>query len=188
MKICLFGSGSNEVDEKYLKLGYKLGQMIADNNHCLVFGGGNDGMMGSVARGVADNDGFIQAIIPDWMTRFERLFDECDNIIYTRSMDERKKKFIKKSDAFVITAGGIGTLDEVFEVITLKKLRCHNKPIIILNAYDFYDPLLSMIDGMIKENTIPENNRDLFYVVDTVDEVFEYLDGYDFENEDVYDI
>ena len=84
MKICLFGSGSNEVDEKYLKLGYKLGQMIADNNHCLVFGGGNDGMMGSVARGVADNDGFIQAIIPDWMTRFERLFDECDNMIYTR--------------------------------------------------------------------------------------------------------
>ena len=188
MKICLFGSGSNEVDEKYLKLGYSLGQMIAENDHCLVFGGGADGMMGSVARGVADNDGFIQAIIPEWMTDFERLFDGCDNIIYTRSMDERKLKFIEKSDAFIVVAGGIGTLDELFEAVTLKKLRLHNKPIIILNTYNFYDRLLLRIDGMVDEKTIPEDNRGIFRVVYTIDEIFEYLDEYDFENDEEYGI
>ncbi|RAP54365.1 MAG: Rossman fold protein, TIGR00730 family [Methanosphaera sp. rholeuAM130] len=188
MKICLFGSGSNKVNEKYLKEGYDLGVQIAKNNHCLVFGGGANGMMGSVARGVSDNDGFVRAIIPDWMTDFEPLYDECDDIIYTKSMDERKRLFIEKSDAFITVAGGIGTLDELFEAITLKKLRMHNKPIVILNTYSFYDPLILMLEEMIRENTIPEDNRNMVKVVKSIPEAFEYLDGYDFENADEYGI
>lgn len=188
MKICLFGSGSNDVDEKYLKLGYDLGAKIAAYDHCLVFGGGKDGLMGSVARGVADNDGVIQAVIPEWMTEFEQLYDECDNIIYTKSMDERKRKFIELSDAFIVVAGGLGTLDELFEAITLKKLRFHSKPIVVLNKYNFYDLLILMIDDMINRKTIPEDNRNIFKVVDDIDEIFEYLDEYDFDSNQVYDI
>lgn len=188
MKICLYGSGSNKLEEKYFKTAYELGKKIADENHCLIFGGGNDGMMGHVARGVSDNDGFVTAIMPEWMRDFEKLYDECDNVIYTKSMDERKKLFVTKSEAFIIVAGGIGTLDELFETIALKKLKIHNKPIVILNTHHFYDNMLEMIDVMVKERTIPSDNRNIFYVADTIKNAFDYLDGYDYENNDEYQI
>ena len=186
MKICLFGSGSNNIDEKYLKSGYNLGEMIAKNNHDLVFGGGKKGMMGQVARGAHESGASVCAIIPDWMVEFEEVYDECDQIIYTKSMDERKRLFIENSDAFIVTAGGLGTLDELFEVVTLKKLRIHNKPIVILNEYNFYDKLIELLDAMVYEKTIPSDNRSMYKVAYSIDEIFGYLDSYDFDNEDKY--
>ena len=90
MKICLLGAGSKTIDKTFLDSGYQLGKMIGTNDHTLVFGGGNDGMMGSVARGCYENNGQIIGIIPEWMDEFEELFENCDKVIFTKTMDERK--------------------------------------------------------------------------------------------------
>lgn len=171
MNICLFGSGSMNIDPSFLDVGYQLGEIIALNNHTLVFGGGNTGMMGSVARGCYDNKGNIIGIMPEWMSEFEELFEYCDEIIYTKTMNERKIKFIDNSDLFIISPGGIGTLDEFFEALTLKKLKKHDKPIIILNINHFYDNLLNMLDEMLELGFISEADKKMVTVTSNVEEV-----------------
>ena len=175
MNICLFGAGSKNIDKKFLDIGYELGALIAQKNHNLVFGGGDDGMMGSVARGVSDYNGKILGIIPEWMIEFEDLYESCDDVIYTRSMDERKMKFIEYSDSFLVTPGGVGTLDEFFEVLTLKKLNLHNKPIIILNIDNFFDKMLDMLYAMIEEGFVPSNDEELFIVTSNINDAIDLL-------------
>ena len=151
MKICLYGAGSTQIKSKYIDEAYKLGEEIAKRGHSLVFGGGSTGIMGAVSKGVIDNNGKVLGIAPEWMSEFEGMSNECNEFIHTKSMDERKRLFLKNSDAFIIAPGGIGTLDEFFEIIVLKKLRRHDKPIIIYNMFKYYDPMLEMIDFMIEE-------------------------------------
>ena len=105
------------------------------------------------------------------MEEFEELYDNCDEIIYTNSMDDRKLKFIEVSDVFIIAPGGIGTLDEFFEVITLKKLKKHDKPIIILNVNHFFDIMLNMLNTMVEERFI--DDEILFTVADNVEDAVE---------------
>lgn len=175
MKICLFGSGSGNIDQSFLDVGYQLGEKIASYNHTLVFGGGNEGMMGSVARGCYDNKGKIIGVMPEWMDEFEELFEYCDEIIYTKTMDERKIKFIDSSDLFIISPGGIGTLDEFFEVLTLKKLKKHDKPIIILNVDHFFDNLLNMLDEMVELGFIIESDKKMVTVTTDIEETINYF-------------
>ncbi|MBE6488529.1 MAG: TIGR00730 family Rossman fold protein [Methanosphaera stadtmanae] len=181
MKICIFGSGSNNINQKYLDDGFNLGRAIAKRGHSLVFGGGSNGMMGAVAKGAHSLDGNILSIIPEWMTEFEDLFNQSGRVLYTDSMDERKRLFVENSDAYIITPGGIGTLDEFFEVLTLKKLNVTNCAIVILNIDDFFNPLLAMIEFMVDENVIPEDNLKIFHTVDRIDDALDYIEGYDVE-------
>ena len=148
MNICLYGSGSRKTPEKYTDESYKLGSLLAKNNHTLIFGGGDTGMMGACAKGVHDSNGKSIGIAPKWIGKFEPLCKTCSDFIYVDSMNERKQEFLNNSDAFIISPGGIGTLDEFFEIITLKKLGVHNKTIIVLNIYSFYDTMIKMIDEM----------------------------------------
>lgn len=187
MKICIFGSGSNNINEKYLNEGFILGENIVKRGHSLVFGGGSNGMMGAVAKGAHCLDGDILAIIPQWMIEFEDLFNESGRVIYTDSMDERKKLFEENSDAYIITPGGIGTLDEFFEVMALKKLNITNNAIVILNIDNFFNPLLSLIEFMVDENVIPEDNLKIFHVVDNIDEALDYIEDYDAEHAEKYE-
>ena len=179
MKICLYGAGSSRINEDYKKTGYQLGCKIANRGHSLIFGGGSTGMMGAVSKGVNDNNGRTVGIAPQWMDDFEGISDDCDRFIKTEAMEDRKRLFEEFSDAFIITPGGLGTLDEIFEIITLKKLHIHNKPIVIFNMNHFYDSMLEMIDFMIKENTIPEDNRNLFKVCYTIEETLDYIESHD---------
>ena len=174
MNICLYGSGSRKIDKIYTDNAYELGIAIAKNNHTLVFGGGATGMMGACAKGVHDNNGNSIGIAPQWIGNFEPLWENCSEFIYVESMDERKNKFVEYSDAFIITPGGIGTLDEFFEIITLKKLKQHNKEIIIFNIDGFFNKMLEMIDEMGKKGFLYKQ-EELFKTANTIDEIFEYL-------------
>jgi len=175
MKICLYGSGSRKTEEIYIAETYRLGAEMAKRGHTLVFGGGDTGMMGACARGVHDAGGKSIGIAPEWIGRFEPLCEECSEFIYVDTMDERKKKFLENSDAFIISPGGIGTLDEFFEVITLKKLKQHSKPIIVYNINHFYDTMLKMIDEMGEKGFLYKQ-MELYQVANSPDEIFEYLD------------
>ena len=177
MKICLYGAGSDNIKSKYIRESYKLGEEIAKRGHSLVFGGGSTGVMGAVSKGVLDNNGKVLGIAPEWMEEFEGICNDCDEFISTKSMDERKGLFLKHSDAFIIAPGGIGTLDEFFEIIVLKKLNRHNKKIVIFNMYNFYDPMLEMIDFMIDEGVIrAKRDKNTFKIASSIDKVFELLE------------
>ena len=186
MKICMFGAGSPHIKEKYIQVGYELGEHIAKNNHSLVFGGGADGLMGAVAQGAKDNNGEIIAIVPKWIHKFASIDDEVDEMIYTEGMPDRKNMFLEKSDAFIILPGGLGTLDEIFEIVERKKFQEHNKPIMVYNCFNFYDSMLTMISDMIDEKTIMEDNKRIFKLVNNVDEIFKYLEEYDYEENQGY--
>ncbi|WP_296890314.1 TIGR00730 family Rossman fold protein [uncultured Methanobrevibacter sp.] len=176
MKICMYGSGSKKTPKEYTDVGYKLGAEIAKKGHSLVFGGGNDGMMGAVASGVFDNGGEILAIFPNWIMELDDdEFNNSSQMIKTSSMDERKKLFLEKSDVFVICPGGFGTLDELFEVLTLKYLHRHSKKIILFNINHFYDDLISILGEMHDNGLIREGAMDIFDVANTIDEVFQLI-------------
>ena len=174
MNICLYGSGSRKIDKIYTDEAYKLGCRMAEEGHTLVFGGGNTGMMGACAKGVHDNNGKSIGIAPKWMNDFEPLCENCSEFIYVDSMDERKQGFLDNSDAFIISPGGIGTLDEFFEIITLKKLKQHDKEIIIMNVDHFYDKMLEMIDEM-GERGFLYKQEELFRIAESIDEIFKIL-------------
>ncbi len=170
MRICLYGSGSRKIDEKYTNEAYNLGCAIAENGHTLVFGGGDTGMMGACARGVHDNDGKSIGIAPEWIGGFEPLCEKCSEFIYVDSMDERKNKFVENSDAFIIAPGGIGTLDEFFEIITLKKLKQHNKDIIVFNIDGFFNKMFEMIDEMGEKGFLYKQ-EELFKIANDIESI-----------------
>ena len=174
MNICLYGSGSRNIDKIYTDEAYELGCRIAQNGHTLVFGGGETGMMGACAKGVHDNDGNSIGIAPPWIGNFEPLCDNCSEFVYVDSMDKRKNKFLENSDAFIISPGGIGTLDEFFEIITLKKLKQHDKPIIVFNINGFFNKMFEMIDEMSEKGFLYKQ-EEIFKTVNTIDEIFEKL-------------
>ncbi|WP_405304867.1 TIGR00730 family Rossman fold protein [Methanobrevibacter sp.] len=174
MNICLYGSGSRKIDKNYTDAAYELGCQIAERGHTLVFGGGDTGMMGACAKGVHDNNGSSIGIAPKWINDFEPLCERCSEFIYVDTMDERKNNFLKYSDAFIISPGGIGTLDEFFEIITLKKLKRHDKPIIVFNIDNFYDKMLEMIDEMAEKGFLYKQ-EEIFHIANSIDEIFDYL-------------
>ena len=174
MNICLYGSGSRKIDKKYTDEAYELGCQMARKGHTLVFGGGDTGMMGSCAKGIHDNRGNSIGIAPEWIGNFEPLCEKCSEFIYVDSMDERKNKFLEYSDAFIISPGGIGTLDEFFEIITLKKLKQHDKAIIVFNVDNFFDKMFEMIDEMGKKGFLYKQ-EEIFAIANSIDDIFDYL-------------
>lgn len=175
MNICFYGSASQKINTKYTDEAYRLGREISLKGHCLVFGGGDTGMMGACAKGVHDNGGKSIGIAPNWIEKFQPLCKECETFIYVDSIDERKKKFVENSEAFIVAPGGIGTFDEFFEIITLKKLKQNNKEIVIFNIDGFYNKMFEMIEEMIEEGFI--NKPDGIYkIANSIDEIFEYLE------------
>ena len=176
MKICLYGSSSEQTLEKYTDVGYELGLRIAQNGHSLVFGGGNDGMMGAVASGVHAAGGNIISIAPYWIGEFDDPFKNSHKHIETQSMDDRKVLFIQNSDAFIIAPGGFGTLDEFFDVLILKYLKRHDKPVILFSIDNYYDSLVSTLKEMQEQFMIRDDGFEYFEIAHSVDEVFQYLE------------
>ena len=179
MNICVYGSGSKDTDEKYLDEGFALGQRLADELHTVVFGGGTYGMMGAVARGALDRDGELIGIAPHWIEDTEPMYDHCSEFIHVDTMDERKNKFVEYSDVFIIAPGGIGTMDEFFEVITLIKLGRINHEVIIFNIYHYYDDMINFIKKMDEENLLNIEINSIFRVASDIDGIFELFEEMD---------
>lgn len=181
MKICVYGAASSQINEVFIKTGEELGRELVNHNHSLVFGGGRNGMMGAVARGVKENNGSILGISPDYFeeSNAEISFIGCTEFIKTKTMRERKKLLDENSDAFIITPGGVGTFDEFFEILTLKQLGRHNKPIVIFNIDNYYKSLLEMIHMSIEKNFIPQECTKLYKITSTIQETLDYIENYD---------
>ena len=181
MKIAVYGAASSLIDSSYKQLGKELGKKIAERGHGLVFGGGANGMMGAVAEGVYENGGYILGVVPGFFheANAEISFKKCTDYIYTDTMRERKKQMEENCDAFIISPGGIGTLDEFFEILTLKQLGRHNKAIVIFNINGFFDELASSLYKMVKEKFITTDCAELCKVCTDIDEILKYIEEYD---------
>jgi len=178
MKICVYGASSYKIDSSFIAAGEKLGELMAKRGHGLIFGGGANGMMGAAARGVYRQKGEIVGISPELFDVDGVLFDHCNEMIFTKTMRERKQLLEDMSDAFVVTAGGSGTYDEFFEILTLKQLGYHNKPIAILNTNGYFDKLVELFEVALKGEFIKENCLKLYKVLDTPEEVIDYIENY----------
>lgn len=178
MRICVYGAASNEIDKSYIEAGESLGKEMGARGHSLVFGGGATGLMGAVARGIEKENGEIIGVSPSFFNVDGILFDRCSEMIFTDTMRERKQIMEEKSDAFIITVGGIGTFEEFFEILTLRSLDRHKKPIAILNTNGYYDHLIQFLENGVKENFLKAENLELFFVSDSYTEVLDYIESY----------
>lgn len=178
MKICIFGAASGEIDKSYMESAEKLGEVMAKYGHDLVFGAGNNGMMGAAARGVKAGGGKITGIIPEFFREegIEAIYPECDELIYTETMAERKAKMEELCDAFIIVPGGIGTFEEMFEVLTLKQLKRHEKPIAIYNINGYFKMLEEFLKISFEERFIRKDCRELYHCSDNVEDIINYIE------------
>ncbi len=178
MVICVFGSSSERIDREYLDTAESLAKSIVKKGHDVVFGAGKYGVMGATARGVSAENGRLIGVSPEFFKEMDVLYDGCTELIFTETMRERKGIMEDRSDAFIICAGGMGTFEEFFEVLTLKQLERHTKPIIIYNVKGYYDSMLGMLDNAVKQNFMSDDCNKLYTVANTEEEVFEQLENY----------
>ena len=179
MKICLFGAASSRIDDLYINEVERLGETLARRGHSLVFGAGGTGIMGAAARGIKSAGGTVVGVIPHFFRdeAVELIFENCDDIIYTDSMRERKKVMEDKAEAFIITPGGIGTFEEFFEVLTLKQLGRHAKPIAIYNINGYFDGLDEMLKLAISEKFLNKECTTLYKLSSDPDQLFDYIES-----------
>lgn len=185
MKICVYGAASNEIEKSFLTAGENLGREMGKRNHSLVFGGGASGLMGAVARGISEENGEIIGIAPSFFNVDGILFEKCSEMIYTDTMRERKMLMESKSDAFIVTPGGIGTFEEFFEILTLRSLDRHKKPIAIFNTNGYYDNLIEFLENGVKQNFLKSANLELFFVSENENEILDYLENYTDDSEKI---
>lgn len=177
--ICVYCSSSCVVDREYFHIATELGRRIGRRGDTLVYGGGVVGLMGAVARGVHDAGGRVVGVIPEALNRAGIVYPGADELIVTRDMRERKAIMDKRSDAFIALPGGFGTLEEILEIITLKQLGYHNKPIVIMNVGGFYDCLIAQFDLSIEKRFAKEYCRQLYMIAEDVEETLLYIDSYE---------
>lgn len=160
--VCVYCGSSPGRDETYVKAGHLLGRSIARSGLRLVYGGGTKGIMGAVAEGALRAGGKVTGIIPRFLINreaTETALDRLDELLITENMHERKHRMFEKSDAFVALPGGIGTVEEIVEIMTWAQLGHHRKPIVFGNVGGFWDPMLTLLDHMATEGFIHSAQR-----------------------------
>jgi cytokinin riboside 5'-monophosphate phosphoribohydrolase len=176
--ICVFCSSSNKLDDSFFKIANELGKAIALNQYVLVYGGSNVGLMGELAKSVHHSSGRVIGVIPEVIKDKDLGYLEADELIITKDLRERKHIMSEKADAYIALPGGFGTLEEILEVITLKQLEFHNKPIVFLNTNSFYSKLLDFFEVMYNQHFAKESSKQFYYIADNVEDAMDYIKNY----------
>ncbi len=174
--VCVFCGSRVGNDSRYEDAARALGHEIASRGMRLVFGAGSIGLMGIVADAAADAGGEVVGIIPEFLRRLEVGRTESDQFIVTDSMHSRKQRMFEMSDAFISLPGGLGTLDETFEIITWRQLKLHDKPIVIWDVAGYWKPLAGLMEATIEGGFSAPENRNLFTLADSLEDVFSALE------------
>jgi cytokinin riboside 5'-monophosphate phosphoribohydrolase len=176
--VCVFCSSSDRIDRRHFELAQALGDELVTRGLTLVYGGGGVGLMGALARSVSRQNGKIIGVIPDFMRARELAFEEADELVVTATMRERKAEMEARADAFIVLPGGFGTLEEVVEIITLKQLAIHHKPIVFVNQCGFFDPLLVFFERIFEQDFTRPLYRNFYKVAQSLEETFDYFSTY----------
>ncbi len=175
--VCVYCAASDTIAPAYFDVSARLGRALAERGDTLVYGGGSRGLMGEVARAVHDAGGRVVGVIPKFLLSVEFAFKNADELIITEDMRERKGAMESRADAFIALAGGIGTLEEIIEIMTLRQLRQTEKPLVLINTEGFYDPFMVWLRHMEAGNFLRLPPEDLFYLAHDVDDALEHIDG-----------
>lgn len=178
--VCVYCGSSNFVDEAYKQAAKQTGHLLATAGLEIVYGGGNVGLMGITADAALAAGGRVIGIIPDHIQKFEVDHTGLTELHVVDSMHTRKRMMVERSDAFIVLPGGIGTLDEMFEIITWRQLQLHAKPVLIVNINGFWDPLLALMDhmqatGFMRKPNLPGASSQLYQIVNDVESILPLL-------------
>lgn len=152
--------------------------MLAKNGHGIVFGGGNNGLMGAIARGVKRADGEIIGIVPKFFDMPGIVFEDCTELVYTETMRERKQLMEEKSDACLVLPGGIGTFEEFFEMLTLKQLGQSERALVILNTNGYYEHMQALLEHASNNGFMSKNVLELYSFSNTPEEALAAIENY----------
>ncbi len=176
LNICVYCSASDAIDVKYFKAAAELGAAIAQRGDTLVYGGASAGLMGAVARSAQEGGAQVLGIIPQVLVDLEVAYRNADQLLIVGDMRERKAAMEAHADAFIGLPGGIGTLEEVFEIMTLRYLKQTDKPLVMLNVAGFYDPLVRLLEYMNEGKFLRSGYASLVTFAPTVPAALDYVD------------
>lgn len=176
--ICVFCSSSDVVDESYFFIAKNLAEKIAEKKFNLIYGGSNVGLMNAIAVNAKQNGAKVIGVIPEKILEKGLGSDTIDELIVTKDMHSRKAKLEEMADAFIAMPGGFGTLEELAEVITLRQLEYHYKPIVILNHNNFYDKLIEFFEVLYSEKFAKKEYREVYFVTDDIEKALDYIINY----------
>ena len=174
-RLCIFCGSSSGHDPDFAQTAHDAARAVVKAGFGVVYGGGNVGLMGAVADGALAAGGEVIGVIPRALATREIAHEGVSLLHVVESMHERKAKMVELSDGFIALPGGYGTMDEFHEVLTWRQLRLHDKPIGLLNARGFYDPLLAQFDRMRKDGFLHGESRSLFVTAPTIEDLLERL-------------
>lgn len=171
-RLCVFCGSAKGNSNIYVEQAKKVGEFLAKSKIGLVYGGGNVGIMGILADTVMANDGDVTGVIPKSLLEREVAHQKITKLHVVEGMHERKRMMYDFSDSFLVLPGGMGTLDEMFEILTWSQLKLHTKPIYLLNEFGFYDHLLKYIEHSHTEGFIKKEHTDLIRVLNKIEDIF----------------
>jgi cytokinin riboside 5'-monophosphate phosphoribohydrolase len=179
MNVCVYCASSDSIPQAYFAAARQLGEELARRGWPLVYGGGSVGLMGELARTIHAAGGRVIGVIPQALLDREVGYRDSDELIVTATMRERKQIMDDRADAFLALPGGFGTLEELLEIMTLKQLAYHDKPIVVVSVDDYYEPLLAQFERIFAEGFTHDRVRGLYTVVKTVDAALDLLAAYE---------
>ena len=172
---CVYCGSSKGNSPEYENTATQLGKQLAKNSIKMVYGGGTLGLMGFTANACMDAGGNVIGVTTTYLDRFEGGHKGITELHRVETMHERKLMMFEHSDAFIILPGGLGTLDELFEILTWKQIGLHGKPVVLINLNGYWNHVVELINGMVTNGFVRSEDRDIFYVASNVDEAIEYL-------------
>jgi len=176
--VCVFSSSSSAVNSVYRDTTIELGKRLGQEGFGLIFGGADVGLMGVVARTAQNHGARVTGVIPKSLVEKGIVYQEADELIVSNNLRDRKEIIESKSDAFIALPGGFGTLEEIIEILTLKQLQLHNKPIVFINTNSYYDNLIAQFETGYQENFAKKEYKELYYISKSADAAIDYIKRY----------
>jgi uncharacterized protein (TIGR00730 family) len=175
--LCVYCGSQKGADPRYGALARELGAQIAARGITLVYGAGSIGLMNEVADAVLAAQGRVVGVIPKHLARAEVLHDGLSETIQVDSMHQRKQIMFDRADGFIVLPGGLGTLDEFFEILTWRQIGLHDKPVVILDCAGYWQPLKALLDQVVSQGFAPHSSHELYNFTDSVPQLFDILEA-----------
>lgn len=185
VKITVYASSSNRIDKAYKKAAFEVGVAIAKRGWLQINGGGNTGLMCAVSDGALSVEGRVKVVILEHFREAGYLHPEVTDVVVEDSMPGRKKGLYELGDAYLAIPGGLGTLEEIIEVMSWRQLGFHEKPIAFLNTKGFWTPTVAMIERMIEEKFVAEGFESTYFVSEDIQEILKWMEKYKAEKFDI---
>jgi uncharacterized protein (TIGR00730 family) len=174
--ICVFCGSSHGARPAYAEAASRLGTLIGTRGYQMVFGGGNVGLMGDTARAAYAAGAKVTGVLPVFLEHIERPLEGVDEIIVP-DLQQRKNLMLDKSDAFVVLPGGVGTYDEIFEVLSTRQLKVHDKPIVLIDTDGYFEPLVPLLARLVREGFAQRLIETFYVIVKTPEEAMDRIDA-----------